>query len=405
MTLFRIAIALILFANTVLWSGSDASPKHGPWFRGNTHTHTLWSDGDGPPEMVAAWYRDHGYDFLVLSDHNILLQGEKWIPIKDKGRLTPARVQQLQAAHGQNWVVTREQEGQLQMRLKTLPELRKAFEVPDQFIFIQGEEISDSFENAPIHINGLNLDELIPPQGGHSLREVIQANLDAVIAQGRRLGRPVLAHVNHPNFGWALTAEDLASIKGERFFEVYNGHSGVRNYGDNDHLSTEHMWDVALTLRLTQLGTGLLFGMATDDSHEYYGWGVGQTNPGRGWVMVRAERLQADDIVEALKSGDFYASSGVTLEEIRCDADQVRIRVDTEPGLTYTTEFIGTRRSTEGLGPVGEVLEHTQAVPAVYAFRGDELYVRAKVTSSRLHPNPYAVGDHECAWVQPVIPR
>ena len=42
------------------------------WYRGNIHTHTTESDGDAEPEVVAAWYRDHGYDFLALSDHNHL---------------------------------------------------------------------------------------------------------------------------------------------------------------------------------------------------------------------------------------------------------------------------------------------------------------------------------------------
>src|SRR5207248_5112732 len=26
------------------------------WFKGNVHTHTLWSDGDDYPEMVALWF-------------------------------------------------------------------------------------------------------------------------------------------------------------------------------------------------------------------------------------------------------------------------------------------------------------------------------------------------------------
>ena len=34
---------------------------------------------------------------------------------------------------------------------------------------------------------------------------------------------------------------------------------------------------------------------------------------------------------------------------------------------------------------------------------GDELYVRARVISSRLHPNPFAEGDLETAWVQLVL--
>ena len=42
------------------------------WFKGNTHTHTLNSDGDSTPDDVVRWYREHGYDFLVLTDHNFL---------------------------------------------------------------------------------------------------------------------------------------------------------------------------------------------------------------------------------------------------------------------------------------------------------------------------------------------
>ncbi|MBS0266423.1 MAG: PHP domain-containing protein, partial [Planctomycetes bacterium] len=46
------------------------------WYKGNLHTHTLWSDGDDYPEMVALWYKDNGYDFLAFTDHNTLLRKE-----------------------------------------------------------------------------------------------------------------------------------------------------------------------------------------------------------------------------------------------------------------------------------------------------------------------------------------
>ena len=93
-----------------------------------------------------------------------------------------------------------------------------------------------------MHINGLNLEELVLPQGGTSLVETMQRNFDAIREQGERLGRPVLAHLNHPNFHWAFTAEDIARMRGERFFEVYNGHPGVHNRGDEAHTSSEAMW-------------------------------------------------------------------------------------------------------------------------------------------------------------------
>ena len=84
-------IALCLVAAACLTSGGGASPS---WLKGNTHTHTLWSDGDGAPELVTDWYERHGYDFLVLSDHNVLSRGERWFPV-DGRRLTEERVHEL----------------------------------------------------------------------------------------------------------------------------------------------------------------------------------------------------------------------------------------------------------------------------------------------------------------------
>ena len=49
------------------------------WYRGNIHTHSLWSDGDDYLESIALWYREHGYDFVCFTDHNVLPRGERWI--------------------------------------------------------------------------------------------------------------------------------------------------------------------------------------------------------------------------------------------------------------------------------------------------------------------------------------
>ncbi|MFZ9691652.1 MAG: hypothetical protein ACO3EP_06380 [Phycisphaerales bacterium] len=75
--------------------------------------------------------------------------------------------------------------------------------------------------------------------------------------------------------------------------------------------------------------------------------------------------------------------------------------------VTYRTEFIGALSPEDGAHPetpVARVLSATSDDPAVYTFTGNELYVRARVTSSRPHPRPYAKGDLEMAWTQPVRP-
>ena len=95
--------------------------------------------------------------------------------------------------------------------------------------------------------------------------------------------------MNHPNFGYAVTAEDLAAVTDEQFYEVYNGHPGVNHLGDKDHPSVEAIWDQVNVIRLSA-GAPPLMGIATDDSHEYHG--LPGSRPGRGWVMVNGERWQ-----------------------------------------------------------------------------------------------------------------
>ncbi len=41
----------------------------GRWYRGNLHMHSTNSDGRRSPEEAVAWYRERGYDFVVLTDH------------------------------------------------------------------------------------------------------------------------------------------------------------------------------------------------------------------------------------------------------------------------------------------------------------------------------------------------
>ena len=388
---------------TTAWSSAE-EPEKPKWQRGNTHTHTLWSDGDAPPETAIAWYVDHGYDFVVLSDHNILQNGERWFDVSDDGRLTPAKVEAVETRFGADFPETRDLEGQSQMRLRRLDELKTMFDRPGEFVLIPGEEVTSSHRLAQIHINAINVDEVIPPQKSDSVQSTIQANLDAIIAWGAANDRPVFAHLNHPNFRKSLSASNLADMKGERFFEVYNGHRSVENERIGNRPSTEEMWDLALIARLARGAGdgGLLYGIATDDAHDHY-QADAVSVPGRGWVMVRTPDADADKIVNAMRAGNFYASSGVELPDVRADQRRYAIDIASEPGVTYFTEFIGAKVQDGDVAPTATVLAGTNTNPAVYEFQGDELYVRARVTSSRLHPRPYQKGDPEMAWTQPVL--
>ena len=52
---------------------SSYFPSEGVWLKGCIHSHSTVSDGVFPPEELAARYAAQGYDFLSMTDHNVLV--------------------------------------------------------------------------------------------------------------------------------------------------------------------------------------------------------------------------------------------------------------------------------------------------------------------------------------------
>jgi hypothetical protein len=367
------------------------------WYKGNLHTHSYWSDGDDFPEMIMDWYKTHGYDFIALSDHNILAEGEKWKEIP-KHPFRQQRFNDYLKKYGKEWVMYKtDSAGLITVRLKTLQEYRPLFEEPGKFMIMQAEEVTDAYKGKPIHMGAINVREKIDPQGGNSITEVMQNNLDAVYASSRKNGQDMLPHINHPNFQWAIKLEDMIPLRGERFFEVYNGHPHVHNYGDSTVMGMEELWD-KLQISYRKAGKPLVYGLATDDAHNYLEYKIGLSNPGRGWIIVRAADLTASSIIKAMESGDFYSSTGVTLNDLQVKRRKLEIEVKPEAGVNYTIQFWGaTKKDEKGL-----LLEEVKGTRAHFKLKKKWMYVRAKVISSRLQQNPFTEGDLESAWIQPV---
>ncbi len=321
----RLATLACLFAPLAVAAQQGAPATR--WYKGNTHTHTINSDGDSSPDDVVKWYKEHGYQFLVLTDHNVLTS-----------------VGGLNALYG----------------------------LDDQFAVIRGEEVTDRFGSKPLHLNGLDAARKIEPQGGTSVLDVIQRDVDAIRAVG------AVPSINHPNFGWAVTADELKQVRNTRLFEIFNGHPMVNNLGGGGVLGLEEAWDAILTSGVT------LFGIAVDDAHHFKRPDDRTASrPGQGWVVVRAEQLEAKALLAAMERGDFYASTGVELADYRVDAKAMTITVKPNSWSKYRIQFIGNG---------GKLLQESLASPATYTFRGDEGYVRARVVES----------NGLMAWTQPV---
>jgi hypothetical protein len=393
----------------------DGSAPGQGWYRGNLHAHSLWSDGDAYPEQVLAWYRDHGYQFAAISDHDQVLAGERWIDVANSRGGLPA----LEALRHQqpDAVVTREADGKTQARLAPFDELARRFDAPRRFLVLRGSELSDSAGSTSIHLTTLNVDGVMPPLRGASVAATVESHLAALARRPQAVGV-----LNHPNFTWSVTAEQMMRMPSLRLFELYNGHPLSNNPGDALHASTERAWDIVLTHRVAILGQPLLFATAADDAHQFTAGPLADSSAGRGWVMVSASRLAPDAIADALRNGRFYASTGVSLARVVEYDTGLRVEVSGEPGVDYTVDFIGTRRGAELRSrparsrggrliyatrrysdAVGQRLASIQGTVAEYAFHPDDLYVRARVTAARRHPNPSQPRQFEQAWVQPVL--
>lgn len=310
--------------------GTQAQPPSTPsgqWYRGNTHVHTLESDGDTSPDDVARWYRTHYYDFVIVTDHRAL-----------------TKVDALNAAHGAD----------------------------GRFLVIPGEEVGADLGRIPIHVNALGVDAHVPPVPGTTVADTLRRNVAAIRAAG---GVP---QVNHPYFGWAMTADDLVASEA-RLFEIFNGHPFSNNYGGSGRPPLEELWDSILSRGHR------LYAVAADDAHHFKRPDdPTATKPGTGFVMVRAPRLEARAIVAALERGDFYASTGVILDEYTVEDGRIRVKVRPAWMAGYRIQFIGRD---------GVLLDEVSAGEATYRTRGDEGYVRVKVLES----------NGAVAWLQPVF--
>jgi len=429
-----VALSLCLIVSCICTSAWAAVPAAQPglsWYRGNTHCHSFWSDGDEFPEMVADCYKQHGYDFLTPSDHNRLMEGEYWRTLGGKKPVTPEIIAECRKRFGANWVELRGEGKKAEVRLKTLAEFRKRVEQPGKFLLIQAEEITGKFEGpdrqTQIHVNAINLAEPIAPQKGDNAVDMLRNDLRAVAEQAQRLNRPILAHINHPTWRYFdLWPEMLAEPRETRLFEVCNFATCDYMLGENGHPGTERMWDIANTLRIAKMNLPPLLGVASDDTHVYHDPSPAKAIPGRGWIMVRAAKLETGAIITALDKGDFYATTGIVLKDVSYNPGTrtLSVTVQPEPQGHYTIEFIGTPvnydatvREVQGLdkerkpfrmikqysSDVGRVLSKVDGTQATYRLTGKELYVRAVVRSDRpLHSIKIPAFSTKQAWCQPV---
>jgi predicted metal-dependent phosphoesterase TrpH len=237
----------------------------GQFYRGNLHTHSNRSDGVLTPQEVCRRYKAEGYDFIALTDHFV---GAYDYPIVDT------------------------------------TEYRD-----DKFTTILGAELhSGAMENGEIwHILAVGLPKDFAPSNTPEPHPIADQETGPVIAQRARDAGAFVA-VAHPEWG-GLTLNDARSLEAAHAIEIYN--HGCQIAADR----AEGFWHLD---RLLEEGRKLNI-CATDDAHfsepDHFG----------GWTMVKAESNTHEALLEALKAGHMYASTGPEIHDVFWADDTVTV--------------------------------------------------------------------------------
>lgn len=237
----------------------------GRFWKGNLHTHSNRSDGVLTPEEVCRAYREEGYDFLALTDHFI---GAYDYPIVDTTGFRTDRFTTILGAELHSGAM---ENGELWHIL--------AVGLPDDF--------------APSHTPGFH-----PVDGQESGPELAQRARDA----------GAFVAIAHPEWG-GLSLADARSLQAAHAVEIYN--HGCQVGADR----AEGFWHLD---RLLEEGRRLNL-CATDDAHftepDHFG----------GWTMVKAEENTPEALLEALKAGQMYASTGPLIHNVEWTDQQVAV--------------------------------------------------------------------------------
>lgn len=269
-------------------------------YKANLHAHTNISDGVLTPEEVKELYKSHGYSVVAYTDHDLLIpHGE----LSDESFLAlPGFEAQFNESNKYPGIVN---------------------EKKCHLCFIGGEtqpcwnEEYAYIGNAKKYRDLVAFDEETSP----FVREYTAESISAMINEARKKG--FFITYNHP--AWSLeNYEQYMKYEGLHAIEVFNygteilGFQSLASYAYDDILRKGDK----------------IFAVAADDNHNR----PGADDSFGGFVMIMAEKLDRDSVMQALFRGDFYASTGPALHDVYIENNTLFVKCSDASSVSLTTD-------------------------------------------------------------------
>lgn len=178
----------------------------------------------------------------------------------------------------------------------------------------------------------------------------------------------------HPNWQWGYdhwTQAQLTDTTGYHGLEIYNG------------LVESHPGSALATDRWDQLlATGRrIWGFANDDSH-------GAPDVGRAWNVVRVEDRSPGAVLEALRTGRFYASTGIRIRSVDASGGTVTVKTANAQRIHLVSDYSIVQQTVDDATASFRIPDHL-----VHRHGRDQTYVRIECVGRA----------GQRAWTQPIF--
>lgn len=252
------------------------------WYRGNLHCHSTGSDGRLSPRQLVELYRENGYHFLAITEHDLYTDYSPFL-------------------NSSNFVILPGLEASAELLDSTRPGCRKKVH---HIQGILGSSHLARYRTSP----ALAHRENFPRSSYSDVWDGVKTADDLALSLQRR---GLFTIYNHPV--WSRV--DISEIReqvGIRGIEIYN-YNTVNESGTGYQTL---FWDALLRDEKN------IYGFATDDNHNE---GTFEDSLG-GAIIVNADSLTQEDLMTNIEAGNFYATSGPAIHAFGIEHGEAYVR-------------------------------------------------------------------------------